>query len=92
MESCSIVLESHPIFSVFDEAVTFVVTKEDAEASFLQVRMDWLRCPGFIYCVISYIVSREGVSKGEGCLAGIIGFASPLLQQHMLPPASSLFY
>ena len=39
MESCSIVLESHPIFSVFDEAVTFAVKKEDAEANFLQVRI-----------------------------------------------------
>ena len=61
MESCSIVLESHPIFSVFDEAVTFAVKKEDEEASFLQVRMGWLRCPGFTYCVNSYIVSRVGV-------------------------------
>ena len=38
-----------------------------------------------------YIMSVMKQSKGKGCLAEIIGFASPLHQQNMLPPSFILF-
>ena len=41
--SCSIVPESHSTFSVFDEAMTIGVEKGDADASFVQVMMEWFK-------------------------------------------------
>ena len=46
MVCCSIVPESHSTFSVFDEAVTIGVEKGDADASFVQVTMEWIKYAG----------------------------------------------
>ena len=40
--------------------------------------------------MFAYFYLIEG--KGKGCLAKIIGFASPLLQQKKLPPSFIPFY
>ena len=47
MVSCSIVPESYSSFSVLDETVTICIKKENAEASIVQVRMEWFKYAGF---------------------------------------------
>ena len=49
-----------------------------------------IRIEFFLSRVTFFFYCYKG--KGKGCLAEIIGFASPLLQQHMLPPSFITFY
>ena len=62
MKICSIVPESHSTFSLFDEAITIGVKKENAEASIEQVRMERFKYARVLLLSFQVLCTLSGCS------------------------------